>query len=782
MALIGRLPQASGGVLRVSPDSTDRMLFHLIRDRGLVMIRSSTVGAISRMILLAIAFSALASWSSAKDPPEKLSENPFDTSVSPKGDTDSGIGSKQDKKEPPGTATTVESPRKDSEPQYEFLQRAEAAEQPPVVIRFGYWGTHTAGNVVKVGEYQDLNPSPFFDVDGLRSDGEKTLDFTVTGTDNESTKANLSYYRPGFEANVEYDRFLRQLGHDPMDQFTDVNATPKPAQYNVVREDLNVGRDYAIRVQELKANFKGQLTEYMKVRLDVWGMSKEGERQARGVTICFPDNHVPVRYPGVQCHVLSQTQRIDWVTMEVKPAIQWDLGPLVVEYSRPMRSFSQNDQIVTRLYTGPGIGSFGSAANLPYDVVPENFTQIDQVKIGADLSANDKVYAFLFNGNTHKESDAMPVGTPEREGNRRFCGADVRWTDTMFENVTTTTYAKFVKEDNQPVTFKIPGEEDTPGTHFDILSHQPIDYQRSQFGSQALWRPFGRGFGLGGLAIDAGYEYSILHRTNATFPLESTVTGTRIAFTEENTTSHMMFFSPSVRWSSSFDTYVRYKWFNFRSPLYGVTEGLPTTNSSLPEHENFVEIGGTWMPSDDFMLNAWFEVDVRRNSGRANFNEQSYPFGINGWYAMSSKWTLSGGYAYYTNWVNQTINFGTVGDGGVADLGNVITQWNYGGRAQVFNVGSTYACTARLKLVGSAEYVKGIDSATMASGPAFLSDVPAFSRQDVDTTRLSTGINYQWKPRIGTYMRYVLFDYHDKTRSFNSGTSNTFLGGLSAIF
>ena len=554
-----------------------------------------------------------------------------------------------------------------------------AAGAADIQIRFGYWAEQNSGSPTKVGDYRGLGDSPMFDIDGIRSNGRRTLNYTLTGMDSETSDAVLNYYQPGFQADVQYQRFPHRLNHDPLLQFTDVFDPAKPADFNVVKQDLNVGKDYAIRVQELKSSFKGRLTDDIKVRLDVWGMDKQGERQAKGMTHCFEDLYnTPPQYDGKKCHDLSQTQRISWQTIEVKPIVEWTVGPVVVEYSRPMRSFSQGDQIVDRLYTGPGVGSGSDPLNLPYDIVPNSFTQIDQLKISAVMNDDNKFYSLLMTGNTRKESDAMPPGTPDRVSSRQFGGADVRWTNTTLENVTLTTYGRVIDENNEPASFRIPGEEDTPGTQFDILTQQPINYERAQLGTKALWRPFGRGFGLGGLAINGGYEYASIHRSFATFPLE----GTGPTFSEANTISHMAFVGPSVRWSSSLDTHVRYKWINSLNPLYGVEEGTGTTNTSLPEHENLIEIGGTWMPSESLMLTTWLNVDIRQNFNTGTFDEQSYPFGINGRYVVTRKWTVSGGYAYYNNWTNQDINFGSPGDTGSPDLGTIVTRWNYGGRAR----------------------------------------------------------------------------------------------------
>ena len=42
---------------------------------------------------------------------------------------------------------------------------------------------------------------------------------------------------------------------------------------------------------------------------------------------------------GNICHVLSQGQTIDWLTMEIQPVLEAKFENVTVEYSRTMRSF-----------------------------------------------------------------------------------------------------------------------------------------------------------------------------------------------------------------------------------------------------------------------------------------------------------------------------------------------------------------------------------------------------------------------------------------------------------
>ena len=120
-------------------------------------------------------------------------------------------------------------------------------------------------------------------------------------------------------------------------------------------------------------------------------------------------------------------------------------------------------------------------------------------------------------------------------------------------------------------------------------------------------------------------------------------------------------------------------------PFYSpptTTYSAVALNSALPTHDNEIEIGGTLMPSDRFLLNAWFGIDIQsQNIGEAivqnqpandhgytilmfpmGFSSQSFPFGINGSYRATDKLTLNGGAAYYTNFIDQDVAFGAGAD------------------------------------------------------------------------------------------------------------------------
>ena len=93
-----------------------------------------------------------------------------------------------------------------------------------------------------------------------------------------------------------------------------------------------------------------------------------------------------------------------------------------------MRTLSTDDQVTTRPYD-----NFGFSGDLPYASVPENYTEIDRLKLSADLFSNLNAYAQLYNGNTLNRS---------RRINRRFHGYDVRLTSRAIAGTSLTGYAK----------------------------------------------------------------------------------------------------------------------------------------------------------------------------------------------------------------------------------------------------------------------------------------------------------------------------------------------------
>ena len=220
------------------------------------------------------------------------------------------------------------------------------------------------------------------------------------------------------------------------------------------------------------------------------------------------------------------------------------------------------------------------------------------------------------------------------------------------------------------------------------------------------------------------------------------------------------------------------------------------------------------MPSDRFLLNAWFGIDIQsQNVGVAivqaqptnpassfvydlnapnGSTSQSFPFGINGSYRVTDKLTFNGGVAYYTNFIDQGVAFGAGGDhtfsGPVYPYGLLQNQWGYASRASVFTLGSRYDITPKLRLSGQAEFVKGVESAVQTAGdprdamfpapprrfcPAYPSTcdktLPAHACQRASITSSTK----HWS----TYFRYVLFIYEDSADQAQIATSPARLRG-----
>ena len=639
--------------------------------------------------------------------------------------------------------------------------RAEGA------VRFGWWAVDQNGNKIKVGEYQELRNSPFWNVDTVISDGERSVDFTGSGLDNEANSARLRFYDPNLSANVEYDRFLRRWDHDPLagPQFQSLTAS------GVGVEDLNVGEDYAVRVQELKASVKGDLGKDVKWRVNLWGLRKTGERQTTAIGHCFTATTAASTPDTVNtCHVLSQKQRIDWLTMEVEPVIDARFGAVNVQYARTMRTFGQSDQIVTREHTRY-LDPYGTATNA---IVPESFTQIDRLKINSEVADDTHLYASFFNGDTHNDF---------RKTDRSFNGIDVRLSNESVDGLNVTVYAKSTRQDNQnPDSLLI--EEDPSD-----LRH-PINYARFRTGITTRWRPFYDQHSYGPqfdpwrtFAVTSGYEYYELARDYAVWDV------TNGPVSQGDTRRHQIRFGPSMKLSPELNTFVRYQGRFIADPLFGVAKGRnalpPRVNSSQPEQEHGVDFGASWNPASNLTATAQFSAVSRWNNSaplnQIDYQETSFPIVTTLWFAPTDKLSLTGGYAYFSNWIDQEVNVSYTGRIGEAEA----LQTDYDGTNQVVSFNANYACSEDFRLVGGIEWNRGNNSFRLADPLTFAGDysqVAGFSSVLVETTRFNAGFDHQLSPGIASYFRYNYFDYNDETAAYNSGTAHFFLAGLSATY
>ncbi len=670
-------------------------------------------------------------------------------------------------------------------------------------VRFGWWTMWHSGSPDKVGEYQSLNSSPFWDADTISSNGKQTLDFTATGNDQDTDTGHLYYYQPGVSAKVDYERFLHELDHDPLSNMAPTSASqavPATTDPKIIQQDLGAGQDYAVRVQELKASFKGDISNNLKARLDIWGMQKDGTRQVNAVGMCYgqtatlPPDHPPVNtFTGSRCHVLSQPQQIDWVTTEIKPIIEARLGDtLTLEYSRPMRGFTAADSTTTRFYDGVGKISYPTASSDPYAyaVVPNSYTQMDQLKLSGLITEDNKVYAFLMIGNTVNEEIDM---------NRWFNNADVRLTNTSIQNVSLTGYGTIFNEDEQSPNINLLEQlnPESPPSTLSQAIRQPIDYHKTTAGIRSTWRPGGGGYAQGGLAIVGGYEYCDLQREDAIYTLATSTEPSvppGAVLDQSHTITNSFQIGPTYRWSSAFDTYLRYKFQNAQQPLIGLnassTVGVNTGiyDTLLPEHDHVIELGFNWFPCDCFMFNACLGFERGDNHSQyANFDEENYPMTFNAWYAVCEKWSLSAGYAVYSNFIGQDI---TVADqvpytGSPTTAAAPITsRWNYGGQAHVVTIGSRYALTECVTLTGDFEWVRGHDLIynSAITGVPLTPALGAYSEVLNETTRIRVGADWKIRRRMVVYCRYELYNFEDVVPGYQSGLAQGILGGFSALF
>jgi hypothetical protein len=678
----------------------------------------------------------------------------------------------------------------------------------------------STGSPAKVGEYQSLQSSPFLDVDGLWSNGYRTFSATATSTDDQTSAVNVYAYTPGLSAKVEYQSYLHDLDHEslaPLNLINGPNAVNTAVPPNVapnpkvVGEDLNLGQDYAIRVQELKSSFKLIASNDLRVRLDVWGMNKDGTRQIDAVAMCYsstgapatlPDGHPLVSFPGSKCHVLSQAQHIDWTTIEIKPVVEWKINDsLTLEYSRPMRGFTADDQTTGRYYDETHFPlEGGTTAFAPAGVVPNNTTQMDQLKVSSQLTDNTKGYAYLMTGSTTDQDLDMT---------RLFNNMDFRLTNTAIPNTSLTAYGTVYNEvETEPTAAAVQAINQGGNATLGEITNgllEPIDYHKTTIGVKGSWRPWGGGFDQGGLAIMAGYEYGNLDRTNALYTAVPVVPVPGEPFTvvldESHTITNSFQIGPDYRWNETLDTFVRYKYQHADQPLIGFTFSNGVFNTLLPQEDHIVEVGFNWVPADWFILNASVGIEESWNHSSPastdftsqtsiNFNEQNFPVTLGLWYAASKKLSFSAGYSIFSNFVAQNVVIGNDPAPYSAVTGTVApitSPWNYSGRSQVVTLGSRYRASENVTLTGEFEWVRGLDEITNSSTffpatGATITDLGGYSTVSNTTTRVRLGADWKLGPRIGTYFRYELYNFDDIAPGYQTGLAQGVLGGFSATY
>ncbi len=670
--------------------------------------------------------------------------------------------------------------------------------QSDAAVRFGWWAVSSSGSPTKTGEFQDLSSSPFWDVDFISSDGLRTWNVVLSGLDNEANDARLQYYGPEGSGKLDYERYLRELDHKPLTgldlpfgQTPPASPPPPDQQGNVITNDLNLGQDYAIRVEELDAKAHGKLMNNVTWRMEVWNQRKFGERQENATAHCFNFNSLQMP-PAVSdgtgnvCHVLSQRQSIDWNTLELKPEVEAHLGNVTVDYSHTIRSFGADDSVVTREYTHfNGFSPANDVLGPPYDyaLVPDNLTQIDRFKVSAKLTDCNQLYGNCYIGDNKDQL---------RDTHREFNGYDLRLINSTIDQVKLVGYASEYEENNSfPANIfdspPLAPAPTPPNPSYDQMSlSQLIDYNRTRAGITATWQPYGdRGvrcsnYGLwDGTSFTSGYEYYQLERNYAVYNT------TPVPFEQQNTITNQLEIGPSTRWSRSLDSYVRYRVQFIENPLIGVSvysdddpNANATFNTNQPQQVHNVDLGYNWSPYNNFMTTAQLTIKNSWNESQyAHFTETNYPMSFTVWYAPTDRLSFTGGYAYYSDWIDQDITLGT--NRGVP-ANTETTQWNYTGQNHLFNINANYAWSRCVQLLCGYEWDRGENFFGVPPSPnpgVDWSLLPYLSDVSVETQRITAGFNWQPYHDMNVYFRYVYYDFQDISSGLYSGTANMFLAG-----
>jgi hypothetical protein len=688
-------------------------------------------------------------------------------------------------------------------------------------VRFGWWGVEHNGSPWVVGQWQGTQSSPFWDIDGLWTNGTRSLNYSATGTDNDSTRAKIQYFGPNSQGFFDFTRFPHAQEHQNLDNMNAsaiIPGTGPGSGQPVIPQDLNKGQDYAIRVNQYEAQYKfnvlgkpGKDAPWFTAGINVWDQQEVGDRQANDAVHCFTAR------VGQQasCHVLSQMQSINWNTFEITPTFEGKFANVNIQYSHTLRVFSTSDGTALGTYTDGGANIL--SGTYPYDVVPQSLFNMDKIKLGIDLNEYNRLYGYGY---------FSEVENSEAGVSREIGGVDLRWTNTTFKGLSLTTYfTNYDQSGNRPTALLSPDMVAglTPAqqaAELAQLRNQP-GYNRYTEGEKFSWRPWAGASDsvLGRLAITGGYEFDYLIRSYQTWfapslsakpPLFAPSATTPVLF-QPNTATHALNIGVQTPWSDSIHTYARYKVKFVKDALVGFDQSNGAVNSSLPDTENIIEFGADWFPSQCFgasfaqsfdlasrvggpLVSAGSPVTVATAPGDIiNFGEDSYSTTLVFWYRPVDDLTLSFNSDYFANQIKQNITVGddefgsTTGSGpSFVSYSPYTSPWTYGGTAVEFGGGLMYQFTRRLRFTADYEITFGKDLITSgglvysAGTPVINTFIPLGSYSAVRNVMQQARVGFDYKLRAGMdmYVRYQLVDFEDRADSANSGTLNMVLGGM----
>jgi hypothetical protein len=170
-------------------------------------------------------------------------------------------------------------------------------------------------------------------------------------------------------------------------------------------------------------------------------------------------------------------------------------------------------------------------------------------------------------------------------------------------------------------------------------------------------------------------------------------------------------------------------------------------------------------------INSWHESEF------ADFTERDYPMIVTVWYAPTCRLSLTGGYAFYSNWIDQDISLGAFrGDPAQTER----TRWDYDGENHLVSLGVNYAVNPCVRLIGGYEFNYGTNTFDIPPSPhpgVDWATVEQVADVIVETHRVTAGVDWQLYRDMNVYLRYIFFDYDDISANLTSGTAHMVLAG-----
>lgn len=553
------------------------------------------------------------------------------------------------------------------------------------------------------------------------------------------------------------DLLWMKLSVDSLFHNLDHERLSPPSSDGVLRsQDLNPQDNYGLQYRESKAFVKVKMPDYpAHLILEGRILDKEGLTQQKFVN----ENCI------TQCHRISYSRDIDWITKEFNIGLNGHLGPVELAYIHNIKTFEDKGEIPTFNF-GPSF-DYRPAGTFEHNKNPKLSLYSDTFK--AHTSYTGRIVASGTYTKGKRENETSGGHVDYRTG-----AGDFTW--VPFGMLTIALKFRHLDLDiDNPDTITVSNREGTFNKTFSV--RPPISSKKNTANLILTWRP------MKGVSLRAEYERSETERDNMG------ITPDTWRLPDKSIEDNIKI-STRVRANKTLNLRASYKYKHIDDPPY--------ENQSSKIHEGTGVISWNPLTILGFSINyrtlrgeeTVFERELISGSLLRAFpierdnsqNNLSLLFNITPVKDLS----LNANYSYFSDRITNDLLYG-------GDFLNSITKENYvlkdenvpyKAKSHAFSLGGTLRITKNLNISAEArrahsegEFNPNILTSTntfSGSGPLTVntSGIGDFSVLDIVQKSLSMGVEYRFKEVWIGKVSYIYRSYDDRREDSLDGDVN----------